>query len=69
MAKYCPKECKVVVLSLAIYCPDCGTLLTDLPRVDCPECGWNQNGANSFCIQCGEQLKEPDNIGCDQPTT
>ena len=62
MIKYCSKERKVVYLSLAIYCPDCGTLLTNLSRVDCPQCGWNQSGDNSFCIQCGEQLKELDNI-------
>jgi len=69
MTKYCPKEDKVVNLSLAIYCPDCGTLLTELARVDCPQCGWNQSGDNSFCIQCGEQLTEPNNISSDRPAT
>ena len=56
MFKYCKKCEKTVALSLANHCPDCGTLLTAPPRVNCPACSWNQSGDNRYCIQCGEDL-------------
>ena len=59
MPKYCPNEQKTINLSLAEYCPDCGSKLIEKPREDCPKCGWNQNGNNHFCISCGTELIVP----------
>lgn len=61
MSKYCVLCDKSYDLSLANYCPDCGTLLSAPPRIDCPECFWNQSSDNRFCIQCGADLRPGEN--------